>query len=366
MLKTRLLLVLTALALATLACMAAERLIFGVSEVNDYSYAPATQPSPASSERSDPQPAPVKPTESYADADCPDGDCVIACMQGLDSILIPSTANALRGKAHHASADEEIVLVTYTVSGDELLYPEINPDVPSRWRNWQQNTDAHTNIWRYYAALIPAEQRTYLNEFIIYTDGKDESLAAVSQSLTDPARWDLWVDIADAEHPQDLTFTLVHEFAHLLTLNASQIEPNLQVFNNPDDPDIFYDESLKCSNYFTYEGCANPDSYMNLFIEQFWYDIFDEWEDIDLEEDDDRYYDRLDEFYYTYEDQFITDYAATSPEEDIAEAFSFFILSERPRGNSIAEQKVLFFYQFPELIQLRQQIAIGLCSQVSE
>jgi hypothetical protein len=365
--KTRLLLVLTALALSTLACMTAERLIFGVSEVvDDYPYAPATQPEPAASERSDPQPAPAKPTESYTDADCPNGDCVIACLESLDSILAPSAANALRGKSHHASDDEEIILVTYTVSGDELLYPEINSDVPARWRSWQENTEAHYNLWRYYAALIPVEQRAYLNEFIIYTDGKDEGLAAVSQSLTDPTRWDLMVDIVDAEEPQELTFTLIHEFGHLLTLNADQVEPNWQVFNNPDDPDIFYEESLSCPNYFVYEGCTNPNSYMNLFFEQFWAEIYSEWEEIDLEEDEDRYYERLDEFYYTYEDQFVTDYAATNPEEDIAEAFSYFILTAPPAGNTIAGQKVLFFYQFPELVQLRQQIAIGLCGQVSE
>jgi len=362
--KTRLLLVLTALALATLACMTAERLIFGVSEAEDYSYAPATQPQPAPPERSDPQPAPAQPAESYADSDCPNGDCVIACMKSLDSILYPSAANALRGKSHFMGDSDETVLVTYTISGDELLYPEIYPNVPSRWRKLQEDTEAHANLWRYFTVLIPASERTYLNEFIVYTDGKDEELAAVSQSVTDPARWDLWVDISDAEHPQDLTFTLIHEFGHLLTLNAAQIEPSLRVFNNPDDPDIFYEESLSCPNYFAYEGCANADSYINLFIEEFWYDIFDEWEDIDLEEDEDRYYDRLDEFYYNYEDQFITDYAPTSPEEDIAESFSYFILTERPRGNSIAEQKILFFYQFPELVRLREQIAIGLCSQV--
>lgn len=362
--KIRILWILVVLALSTLACMTVERLVFDVSDADDYSYAPETRSEPVSTERADPQPAPAQPTESYAFSDCPNGDCVVACMESLDSILYPSTANALRGKSHFIGDSDETILVTYTISGDELLYPEINPNVASRWRRLQEDTEAHYNLWRYFAALIPTDQREYLNEFIVYTDGKDEELAAVSQSVTDPARWDLWVDISDAEHPQDLTFTLIHEFGHLLTLNAAQIEPNLRFFNNPDDPDIFYEESLSCPNYFAYEGCANADSYLNLFIEEFWYDIFDEWADIDMEEDEDRYYERLDDFYYRYEDQFVTDYAATSPEEDIAEAFSFFILTERPAGDSIAEQKVLFFYRFPELIRLREQIAIGLCSQV--
>ncbi|MCG2786041.1 MAG: hypothetical protein L6461_13140 [Anaerolineae bacterium] len=357
--KTRIFLALAALAFASLACMAAERLVFG--DADEGAAVPVTEsarPAP-----DDPQPATGQPALVPAESDCPNGDCVLACMEGLDSILTPSAANALRGKSP-ASEVESTILVTYTVDGDELLYPEINPDVPSRWQNLQENTEAHQNLWRYYTTLIPASERTYLNEFIVYTDGKDEELAAVSQSLTDPARWDLMVDITDAEHPQDLTFTLVHEFGHLLTLNADQVEPNLAVFENPDDPDIFYEESLSCPNYFAYEGCSNADSYLNLFIDQFWGDIYSEWEEIDIEEDEDRYYELLDEFYYSYEDQFITDYAATSPEEDIAESFSYFILTEAPSGDSIAGQKVLFFYQFPELVELREKIAIGLCSQV--
>jgi len=357
--KTSIFLALAALAFASLACMAADRLVFG--DADESVAAPADEsarPAP-----DDPQTAAGQPALIPAESDCPNGDCVIACMEGLDSILYPSTANVLRGKSP-ASEVESIILVTYTVDGNELLYPEINPDVPSRWQNLQENTENHHNLWRYYTTLIPASERTYLNEFIVYTDGKDEELAAVSQSLTDPARWDLMVDITDAEHPQDLTFTLIHEFGHLLTLNADQVEPNLAVFENPDDPDLFYEESLSCPNYFAYEGCSNADSYLNLFIDEFWGDIYSEWEEIDLEEDEERYYELLDEFYYNYEDQFIIDYAATSPEEDIAESFSYFILTEAPRGDSIAEQKVLFFYQFPELVELREQIAIGLCSQV--
>ena len=96
MLKTRILLVLTALVFSTLACMAAERLIFGDPAQEDYSYAPETQPQPAPPESDDPQPAPAQETDPYAQADCPNGDCVIACMEGLDSVLAPSAANALR------------------------------------------------------------------------------------------------------------------------------------------------------------------------------------------------------------------------------------------------------------------------------
>ena len=84
--------------------------------------------------------------------------------------------------------------------------------------------------------------------------------------------------------------------------------------------------------------------------------------DINLIEDDDAYYEALDDFYYNYEDRFLTDYAATNPEEDIAEAFTFFILSPRPSGDIVAEQKILFFYDYPELVKLRDGIISSVCN----
>ena len=72
----------------------------------------------------------------------------------------------------------------------------------------------------------------------------------------------------------------------------------------------------------------------------------------------------LDSFYNTYQDQFLTDYAHTNPAEDIAESFTFFILSARPELDSIASEKNLFFYEYPELIELRMQILKNICSEV--
>lgn len=61
-------------------------------------------------------------------------------------------------------------------------------------------------------------------------------------------------------------------------------------------------------------------------------------------------------FYYDNATMFVTDYAATSPEEDIAEAWAYFILKPKPEGNTVAEQKVLFFYEWDELTKLRAQV----------
>jgi hypothetical protein len=71
------------------------------------------------------------------------------------------------------------------------------------------------------------------------------------------------------------------------------------------------------------------------------------------------------DFYWLHANQFLTSYAAKNPEEDIAESWAFFILSSKPEPTSIANQKILFFYEYPELVTLRQEIRDRLCTTLS-
>lgn len=70
-------------------------------------------------------------------------------------------------------------------------------------------------------------------------------------------------------------------------------------------------------------------------------------------------------FYENYEDQFVTGYAVTSPDEDIAEVWPYFILSPHPEGEEIWEKKILFFYQYPEQVKLRAEVLSRLLSYLS-
>ncbi len=270
-------------------------------------------------------------------------------------------SNDLAKDFNESSAEDETTyLVTYVVSGNEIQDPYYE-DVPASLQDEQDDTAAHQQIWDYFAALIPLEYRSTLAEFSIMTDGTDNILAAVAQTYDDPNLWGLEVDIADTSDYYYLSFTLVHEFAHLFTLGPDQVPPSIAIFNNPEDNDLYLQESSACTTFFPGEGCANPDSYMNAFYQEFWTGIYDEWNEINLIEDEDQYYEALDDFYYKYEDQFLTDYSVTHPAEDIAEAFGFFVFAEQPDGDTIAEQKILFFYQYPELVQLRSEILSNLC-----
>lgn len=270
-------------------------------------------------------------------------------------------SNEFAKEFYDPSGEEEpVYLATYTVAGNEIRDPYYE-DVPANLQDEQDDTALHQQIWNYFTALIPLEFRPTLAEFSIMTDGTDNILAAVAQTYNDPNLWGLEVDIADTSDYYYLSFTLVHEFAHLLTLGPDQVPPSIAIFNNPDDNDLYLQESSACTTFFPGEGCANPDSYLNAFYQEFWLDIYDEWNVINLEEDEDRYYEKLDDFYYKYENQFLTNYSVTHPAEDIAEAFGFFIFAEQPDGDTIAEQKILFFHRYPELVQLRSMILSNLC-----
>ncbi len=305
-------------------------------------------------------------------ADCTNGesfhsDTGLCYLDGGQAI--PLFASMMAGVTDYADdveeklLDDEYVIVTYAVDGNEIYSPDY-ANVDSNLQAYQNDTATQEMIWHYYTAMIPQEARDMLVGYKVVSDGQGGSLAMVEQSPNDPNEWILNVDIADASDLRDLTYTLIHEYGHLLTLNENQIDVSLDVFNNPEDDDIYYAAEDSCNTYFTGEGCAKNNSYIHQFYRDFWEPIYDEWSEIQYIEDDDAYYEAADNFYYKYEDQFVTDYAATNVGEDIAESWAFFIISEKPAGNTVAEEKILFFYQFPELVALRDQIVARTYSRM--
>lgn len=336
----RILAAITALLFPALACRAATRLIIPDTPTPQPTFTPPPTLTPF-------PPATLTPT-SLPEASCP-----------LITTDILTTATEFEFDSAEDEGDETY-LVTYIVNDDAISSPFYEP-VPDDLEDERDDRAGHEAIWNYFARLIPLEERDFLSAFAIVTDGNGNILAAVGQSSDDPGAWILEVDILDSTDEYVLTFTLLHEFAHLLTLNASQVPPSLSIFGDPENDGIYQSELAACPQYFPGEGCSTPDSYINLFFERFWLDLYGEWQAIDSEPDEDVYYDLIDDFYDTYRDQFLTDYAATSPAEDIAESFAFFILSPRPDLTSIADEKILFFHEFPELVELRRRILNQLC-----
>ena len=339
---------------ATLACRAAASLVLPDTPVP--SRAEIT-PSPLIVESPDNTPT-LRPTPQPIT--CSDDTCLNTCVERIEETIKPENVDSVGGQ--YAGKDTNLNLVVYKIKDGKLGDPAIL-FVPKEFKPLQENLNNQTLVWDYASALLPSDQLKWISEFDIFTDGPNETLAWVNnRDIFDRSHWQLGVDIADSENPVDLTYTLVHEFGHLITLNPDQI-PETDYYST------WFQNPATCAQFNMPEGCTNPDSYLNLFYQQFWFPIFDAWiENVDqaasTSEDDQRQ--NVKEFYLDHADQFVREYAATNIREDIAESFMHFVLEPNPEGDSIADQKIQFFYEFPELMALRKQMIQNICSYTQQ
>ncbi|PIZ92426.1 MAG: hypothetical protein COX82_04875 [Candidatus Magasanikbacteria bacterium CG_4_10_14_0_2_um_filter_41_10] len=257
----------------------------------------------------------------------------------------PTFQSYLDGLSYTENDEEGLNIATYTINSDRSITKASLTSNPTYLQE-SNNVDEHTFLWTFYTDIFTdVPDIGYLKRFIINTDGEEGSLASIY--LDDSYVWELYIDPADALRdgklfdPQDFTYTLVHEFGHLFTLNESQVDYSV----------IYEDE---CSTHLLSEGCLYPTAYFTQYFSEFWEgDLYDEWYMVVDGESEDN----VELFYNDYEDEFVTEYAATDPTEDIAESFAHFVLLNKPNAvETIAEEKISFFYDFPELVSLRDTI----------
>ena len=260
-------------------------------------------------------------------------------------------------------------LAEYSVAGNAITNPTFD-SVPNDLKDEQKDSSLQSQAWKIFADLIPLQDRQMVVQYNVFTDGFENTLAAVDQTQADPSQWVLEIDIADLKNKDALMFTLVHEYAHLLTLNASQVTPDQEIVDDPYNLSLQESKAAACPNYFTGTGCSHADSYIQAFYNRFWAGINDEWKKIDAlqygMEDLTPYYNGLYNFYKTHQDQFVDDYSTTHPTEDIAEDFAYFVFRPKPSDDAIADKKILFFDQYPELVQLRLNILGSLCTSIPQ
>jgi hypothetical protein len=189
----------------------------------------------------------------------------------------------------------------------------------------------HQKIKKWLALISPDNfSDKHLNRLLIMPSSNDDSAAFVSPSDDSLEKWDIFINMESMEEDGDkeMVFTLIHEFAHILTLNNTQVDKNRA--------------QALCNNYFVEEGCLGSDTYLNIFYNNFWKGKLDN---------------EPEENYFKQPSSFVTEYAATNPEEDIAETFASFVFRKKISAvSSVAEEKVNFFYQFSELENMRESI----------
>jgi hypothetical protein len=192
---------------------------------------------------------------------------------------------------------------------------------------------AHTDAWELFSQIVPDEfTNKYVDLYEAQNNAKDDTLAYVQDH---GGKFSFGVNFGTygKEGKRDDVLTLVHEFTHILTLNDSQVEAG-----NAGACGALYD---------TGDGCALKNSYLQKFVENYW-----SKKDIREAQKGD-----ASALYTQKPEDFVTEYAATSPEEDIAESFALFVLDTKPEiTDSAAKQKISFFYQYPELTAVRAEM----------
>ncbi len=249
-----------------------------------------------------------------------------------------TTGGGTAGGGTQASTQGEITL--YSVLG-EAIQLQVNYQVTGQDLTYQNDVARHQELWGQTKDVVPSSHRNYMNEFMIYNGEITGSAGYVYETASDLSTWQMGLAINYADDQNELLYTIIHEFGHILTLNNTQLDASVS--------------SGACGNYFPGEGCSKAASFINKLYDLGWADIWSEYQQAQGSET------ALQAFYNQHQDRFVTNYAATNPGEDIAEVFATFVtMSGQPAGNTIAERKILLMYDEPELVTLRDYIRSNL------
>jgi len=215
--------------------------------------------------------------------------------------------------------DSLFVLGKYNVEGDEML-----DEAPAEY----------AAVWERFAELIPAELRPEVTMFVAIDSEKSGGTDGAMQAngLRPDERY-IALDVSGAVDPTTLDRTMLHEYAHLLTLRDGQV-------------DVDEASAADCPVYAD-PKCPLDDSYLFAYLSEFWPDV----QGPEFDSSEDAIASRYDK------DSFVTEYAAKNPDEDIAEVFAEWILeSAEPSGDTIVDEKLRFFDDYPELIEFRNEV----------
>ena len=226
---------------------------------------------------------------------------------------------------------------TVTVSGYSVGLTNVLASYPVEAGEAVIAQEKDAQVWDYLCSILPAAARQKIGEFRLFTDGYSNILAYTSplkreDGSTDNTRFSINIDYYDVfdenGNPRDwskLTYTVLHEYGHVLLEDETQID--LSVGTDTHDPAGFL-----------------PGSFRKAFYDRFWKDL-----GITAVSD--------------YEDNptsYVSRYGANYFHEDIADTFAVFVLGGKPEGNTVAEEKLRFFWEDAEMAALRRDIRAGM------
>jgi len=241
-----------------------------------------------------------------------------------------SKTNLKLGLNEEVEYDEDDIVNIFLVNNNRLYKN-------NRWTKPGDTDDE--KIWNLFAEVAGDEfVDNYVTRYATYRFPESGILGFVQFLDEEEPSWGFAFnanasDFNSKKWKRDMASVVLHEYAHILTKNGDQT-------------DYKFRSTYNCkTSYLSNIGCAKKKSYINAFVKEFW-----SQSDIEASEEN------REAFYKKNTDKFITEYAAKDPEEDIAESFTQFIVYSKPTGDDINDQKILFFYDYPELVEMRSRI----------
>ena len=216
--------------------------------------------------------------------------------------------------------DEALDAVNVYRVSDGVLEPEPSARAEEVWDDFRK---------------VAGERADQIREMRAGDSGDVDTAAYVSHDV-DPRFWVLGVNLAYSRDPT-MRETLVHEFAHMLSLSVDQVDIG----------------RLDCTTFDIADGCARTQSYIVAFDDEFWKDYGPSAPAADNGDPE-----AASALYAEHEADFVTEYAATSVGEDFAETFVTFVAEPTPTGqdDSLVADKLRFFYGYPDLVAERDRI----------
>lgn len=265
----------------------------------------------------------------------------------IDDILIKNNLNP--EEVYGQLEGNGVILALFDVNNGDISLSDRS--IKGTGDITDKDMELYKKLWNHSKKIIPSEFIKKITKFEINTDGYQNVMAHVISESTDQSKWRLALDIkdslnSDGSFNDEIDNTVIHEFMHVITLNDTQLKDKVDPYSG---------------TYTVDEGTLTKDSYLNKFYNKFWKSIekdFNESSTSKGAEDDTM---GENQFYEKYKDQFVSDYAATNPVEDIAETFRVFVMEDAPIGrDQIKDKKVMFFYSFDELVKYRSEIRTNL------
>ena len=192
------------------------------------------------------------------------------------------------------------------------------------------------DVWDVFTRVAtPAFTSSVVLTYEVGSSDTSDLLAWVTQDLDSAEYWHLSVNLDGAKDISYLLTTLIHEYAHILTLDLEQMPP-----------------SSDCEVAAPSQDCWYDDAYLLAFWEEFWSGYGDDAPAASNTDDTVKQ-----AFYQEHEEDFVTAYAATNVAEDIAESFMAYVIEPIPDpAASVVAAKMAFFERYPELSAIRERI----------